>query len=389
MRLSSRLNRLTPYLFVEINRVIAEKRAQGERIISLAIGDPDMPTPEHIITCLCQEAHNPENHRYPETAGLPELRIAIAKWYKKRFDVDLDPENEVLPLIGSKEGIGHIAFCLLDSGDIALIPDPAYPVYRVGTMLAGGEPYFMPLREENNFLPALNEIPAETARKAKVIWLNYPNNPTGAVAGMDFFERVVGFARRYDIAVCHDAPYTEIAFDGYKPVSFLEVEGAKDVGIEFHSFSKTYNMTGWRIGMAVGNARLIRALRDVKSNLDSGIPQAIQKAAIAALEGPQECAARNRAVYEKRRNLLAQALKSIGLDFEMPQASLYFWVKVPDGYTSTEFTKVLLEQIGVVVTPGTGYGPSGEGYIRMSLTVPDDEIKEAVERLSKWKVNLT
>lgn len=385
MRLSARLDKLTPYLFVEINRLIAEKRARGEKVISFAIGDPDLPTPDHIIDKLCQEAHVPANHRYPETAGLPELRRAVALWYQRRFAVTLDPESEVLPLIGSKEGIGHVALCLLDSGDIALVPDPAYPVYRIGTMLAGGEPYFMPLKEENSFLPDLEVVPEEIARMAKVIWLNYPNNPTGAVAGMDFFEKVVGFARRYDIAVCHDAPYTEIAFDGYRPVSFLEASGAKDVGVEFHSFSKTYSMTGWRIGMVVGNARLIGALRDVKSNLDSGIPQAIQKAAIAALEGPQECVERNRAVYERRRDLLAQTLRDIGLVFEMPKASLYMWVKVPMGYTSAEFTRALLEQIGVAVTPGNGYGRSGEGYIRMSITIPDEDFEEGLARLIRWK----
>ena len=385
MRLSARLDKLTPYLFVEINRLIAEKRARGEKVINFAIGDPDLPTPDHIIDKLCQEAHVPANHRYPETAGLPELRRAVALWYQRRFAVTLDPESEVLPLIGSKEGIGHVALCLLDSGDIALVPDPAYPVYRIGTMLTGGEPYFMPLKEENSFLPDLEVVPEEIARMAKVIWLNYPNNPTGAVAGMDFFEKVVGFARRYDIAVCHDAPYTEIAFDGYRPVSFLEASGAKDVGVEFHSFSKTYSMTGWRIGMVVGNARLIGALRDVKSNLDSGIPQAIQKAAIAALEGPQECVERNRAVYERRRDLLAQTLRDIGLVFEMPKASLYMWVKVPMGYTSAEFTRALLEQIGVAVTPGNGYGRSGEGYIRMSITIPDEDFEEGLARLIRWK----
>jgi LL-diaminopimelate aminotransferase len=381
VRLSQRLEKLPPYLFVEISRKIAEKRAQGVRVISFAIGDPDIPTPPHIIEALREAALDPSNHRYPETEGLPELRRAIAAWYRRRFGVDLNPEEEVLPLIGSKEGIGHVALCLIDPGDVALVPDPAYPVYAMGTVIAGGQPYYLPLREENDFLPDLTQVPEEVARRAKVLWINYPNNPTGAVADLAFFREVVAFARRYDLVVCHDAPYTEVAFDGYRPPSFLEVPGAKEVGIEFHSFSKSYNMTGWRIGMAVGNARLIRALRDVKSNLDSGIPQAIQRMAIAALEGPQECIEEHNRIYRARRDRLVEALRRLGLRVRPSLASLYLWARVPEGETSVGFAERLLEEAAVVVTPGVGYGPSGEGYVRLSLTIPDDDLEEGLRRL--------
>jgi len=381
VRLSQRLEKLPPYLFVEISRKIAEKRAQGIRVISFAIGDPDIPTPPHIIEALREAALDPANHRYPETEGLPELRRAIAAWYRRRFGVDLDPDEEVLPLIGSKEGIGHVALCLIDPGDIALVPDPAYPVYAMGTVIAGGQPYYLPLREENDFLPDLTQVPEEVARRAKVLWINYPNNPTGAVADLTFFREVVAFARRYDLAVCHDAPYTEVAFDGYRPPSFLEVPGAKEVGIEFHSFSKSYNMTGWRIGMAVGNPRLIRALRDVKSNLDSGIPQAIQKMAIAALQGPQGCIEEHNRIYQARRDRLVETLRRLGLRVRPSLASLYLWARVPEGETSVSFAERLLEEAAVVVTPGVGYGPSGEGYVRLSLTLPDDDLEEGLRRL--------
>jgi len=381
VRLSQRLEKLPPYLFVEISRKIAEKRAQGVRVISFAIGDPDIPTPPHIIEALREAALDPSNHRYPETEGLPELRRAIAAWYRRRFGVDLNPEEEILPLIGSKEGIGHVALCLIDPGDVALVPDPAYPVYAMGTVIAGGQPYYLPLREENDFLPDLTQVPEEVARRAKVLWINYPNNPTGAVADLAFFREVVAFARRYDLVVCHDAPYTEVAFDGYRPPSFLEVPGAKEVGIEFHSFSKSYNMTGWRIGMAVGNARLIRALRDVKSNLDSGIPQAIQRMAIAALEGPQECIEEHNRIYRARRDRLVEALRRLGLRVRPSLASLYLWARVPEGETSVGFAERLLEEAAVVVTPGVGYGPSGEGYVRLSLTIPDDDLEEGLRRL--------
>ena len=384
MKLSRRIENLPPYLFVEITRKIAEKKAKGEEVISFAIGDPDIPTPPHIIDSLCQAAQDPANHRYPETAGLPELRQAIAEWYKKRFGVSLDADKEVLPLIGSKEGIAHIALCLIDPGDIALVPDPAYPVYSISTMLAGGKPYYLPLTEENNFLPDLETIPADTLKKAKLLWIGYPNNPTGAVADLDFFNRVVKFARQHNLAVCHDAPYTEVAFDGYQPVSFMQADGAKETGVEFHSFSKSYNMTGWRIGMAVGNAEMINALMRVKSNLDSGIPQAIQQAAIKALTSPQDCIQEHNTIYQRRRDLIVDVLNDIGLEAKPPKASLYIWAKVPKGYTSVELTNSLLEEVGVVVTPGVGYGKSGEGYIRLSLTIPNAELVKGLSRLAEW-----
>jgi len=385
MRLAKRIEKLPPYLFAEISRKIAEKRAQGVDVVSFAVGDPDIPTPSHVIDALCQAARDPANHRYPETDGLPDLRRAIARWYERRFDVSLDPDREVLPLIGSKEGIGHIALCFIDPGDLALVPDPGYPVYSVGTMFAGGDCYFMPLTEENDFLPDLEAIPEAVARRAKLMWISYPNNPTGAVAELDFFEQVVRFAKEHGIAVCHDAPYTEVAFDGYRPVSFLQAAGAREVGVEFHSFSKSYNMTGWRIGMVVGNATMVDALMRVKSNLDSGIPQAIQRMAIAALEGPQDCIAEHNAIYQRRRDRLVAALAGMGLKVRPPKASLYLWARLPEGRTSLEFASRLLDDIGVVVTPGIGYGPHGEGYVRLSLTVPDERLEDGLRRLAGWR----
>ena len=385
MRMARRIENLPPYLFVEINKKIAEKRAKGEDIVSFAIGDPDIPTPPHIIERLCQAAQDPANHRYPESEGLPELRQAIAEWYKKRFAVSLDPDTEVLPLIGAKEGIAHIALCFIDPGDTALVPDPAYPVYSIGTMFAGGKPYYLPLAAKNNFLPDYTGIPQHIAEKARLLWINYPNMPTGAVADLDFFNRTVEFARQHDLAVCHDTPYTEVAFDGYQPVSFLETDGAMEVGVEFHSLSKTYNMTGWRIGMVVGNPLMIDALKRVKSNLDSGIPQAIQYAAIEALRGPQDCIQEHNDSYQRRRDLVVDMLNNIGLEAETPKATLYVWARIPEGYNSLDFAADLLEQVGVVVTPGVGYGRSGEGYVRLSLTVPDAALVKGLSRLAGWR----
>ncbi len=381
MKFASRIQRLPPYLFAEISRKIAEKRSQGVDVISFGIGDPDLPTPGHILESLREASLDPANHRYPETEGLPELRQAIARWYGRRFDVSLDPEREVVPLIGSKEGIGHIALCLIDPGDVALVPDPSYPVYAMGTLLAGGEAYYLPLREENGFLPDLEAVPGKVLRRARVLWLNYPNNPTGAVADIAFFERAAAFGREHGLAVLHDGPYSEVAFDGYRAPSFLEAEGAREAGIEFHSLSKSYNMTGWRIGMAAGNAEIIGALTTVKSNLDSGVPQAIQRMAIAALEGPEECIEEHNRVYQRRRDRLVAALRGLGLRVSPPKASLYVWAHVPEGSTSVEFATRLLEEAGVVVTPGIGYGPSGEGYVRLSLTVPDERLEEGVRRI--------
>ncbi len=384
MELAKRLNRLPPYLFVEINQKIAELRARGEDIISFAIGDPDLPTPSHIIEYMCQAARDPTNHRYSETAGLPELRQAIAEWYDRRFGVTLNSDKEVLPLIGSKEGIGHMALCFIEPGDLALVPDPGYPPFSLCTILAGGEPYFTPLKEENDFLPDFKAIPAEVADKAKLMWLNYPNNPTGAIAGLDFFEKAVHFAQQHDLAICHDAPYTEVAFDGYKPPSFMQIPGAKKIGVEFHSLSKTYHMTGWRIGMVVGNADMVDALFRVKSNLDSGIPQAIQYAAVKALRGSQEHIAEHNAIFQRRRDKLLKVLNEIGLKARIPKATFYIWAKIPRGYTSMDFTKKLLDEAGIAVTPGIGYGKEGEGYIRLSLTISDDRLEQGMGRLLAW-----
>jgi LL-diaminopimelate aminotransferase len=385
MELAKRLNKLPPYLFVEINRKIAELQAEGKDVVNFGVGDPDLATPCHIIEKMCQAAHDPVNHRYPETGGLLELRHAVAEWYERRFGVTLDPAKEVLPLIGSKEGIGHMALCVVDPGDLALVPDPGYPPFSMGTILAGGELYFMPLKEENDFLPDFEAIPDGVADNAKLMWLNYPNNPTGAIADLDFFEKAVHFAQRHSLAICHDAPYTEIAFDGYKPPSFMEVPGAKKIGVEFHSLSKTYHMTGWRIGMVVGNADMVGALFKVKSNLDSGIPQAIQYAAVEALRGSQEHIARHNVIFQRRRDELAKALNKVGLRARIPKATFYIWAKIPQGYTSIDFTKELLDEVGIAVTPGVGYGKGGEGYIRFSLTISDERLKEGVNRLLTWR----
>ena len=384
MRLSRRVESLPPYLFVEISRKIAERKARGEDVVSFGIGDPDIPTPPHIIERLCKEAHVSANHRYPESEGLPELRKTIANWYQRRFGVSLDPEKEVAPLIGSKEGIAHIALCLLNPGDTALITDPGYPVYSIGTSLVGGVPYYLPISPQNHFLPDLDNIPAQILEKTKILWLNYPNNPTGAVADLKFFNKAVEFAKKHNICICHDGPYSEVAFDGYAPVSFLQAEGAKDVGIEFHSLSKTYNMTGWRIGMAVGNAAVINALKTVKSNIDSGIPQAIQYAAIEALNGPQECIKEHNNLYQQRRDLIVDTLNKMGLETIPPKASLYIWAKVPNGYTSVEFATDLLDKVGVVVIPGIGYGQNGEGYIRLSVTIADASLLKGLSRMAQW-----
>ncbi len=386
MNFSERLGKLAPYPFVEISRIIAAKRAAGADVVTFGIGDPDIPTPQPIIDRLLSASQDPPNHRYPETDGLPEVRRAIAHWYENRFGVTLDPDTEVLPLIGAKEGIGHAAFCFLDPGDIALVPDPAYPVYGVGTMFAGAESYVMPLYESNGWLPELDAIPTDVARAAKLMWLNYPNNPTSAVATQEDFASAIAFCRENDIALLHDAAYSEVGYDGYRPGSFLQVDGSKDMGLEFHSLSKTYNMTGWRIGMAVGNADMIKALFQIKANLDSGIPQAIQEMAMEALTGPQDCVDDNVAIYQRRRDRVLSALKVLGLSAEVPKASLYVWARVPEGYSSAELAARLLKETDIVVTPGSSYGTYGEGYIRLSLTTPDEQVEKGCQRLEAWSI---
>ena len=385
MKLAKRVESLPPYLFAEISKKIAAKRAEGHDIVTFAIGDPDLPTPANILAELHRAADDPANHRYPESEGLPELGQAISDWYERRFEVKFQPMKETLPLIGSKEGIAHIALCFIDPGDIALMPDPGYPVYEVGTMFAGGTSYKLDCTRESGWKPNLDAIPADIAEKAKVLWLNYPNNPTGAVADFAFFEKAVAFARRYDIAILHDNPYCDVAFDGYKPMSIFQVPGAKDVAIEFNSWSKIYNMTGWRIGMVVGNAQMIDALARVKSNIDSGIPQAVQRMAIEAVYGPQDCIDEHNAIYQRRRDRMVTVLRRIGLEVDTPKASLYVWAKLPAGVTSAEYAARLIEDTSVVVTPGRGYGVNGEGYIRLSVTTPDDRLEEGMKRLEAWK----
>ena len=386
MNFSARLGKLAPYPFVEISRIIAEKRAAGADVVTFGIGDPDLPTPPPIIDRLLSAAQHPPNHRYPETDGLPEMRRAIAYWYEQRFGVSLDPDTETLPLIGAKEGIGHAALCFLDPGDLALIPDPAYPVYAVGTMFAGAESCLMPLREENGWQPDLAAIPREAAQAAKVMWLNYPNNPTSAVASLEDFDAYIAFCRDNGIALLHDAAYSEVGYDGYRAGSLLQAAGAKEVGLEFHSLSKSYNMTGWRMGMAVGNADMIKALFQIKANLDSGIPQAIQEMSIAALTGPQDCIEDNRVIYQRRRDRVVRALRKLGLTVAVPAASLYIWARVPAGFTSAAFAARLLEDMDIVVTPGSSYGQYGEGYIRLSLTTPDEQVEKGCQRLESWAI---
>jgi LL-diaminopimelate aminotransferase len=386
MKFSDRLGKLAPYPFVEISRIIAEKKAAGVDIVTFGIGDPDIPTPQPIIDKLMEASQDPPNHRYPETDGLPEVRRAIAHWYEQRFGVQLDPDKEVLPLIGAKEGIGHAAFCFLDPGDIALIPDPAYPVYGVGTMFAGAESHIMPLYERNGWLPELDAIPGPVADAAKLMWLNYPNNPTSAVATHEDLAAAVAYCREKDIALLHDAAYSEVGYDGYRATSCMQVDGAKDVSLEFHSLSKTYNMTGWRFGMAVGNADMIKALFQIKANLDSGIPQAIQQMAIEALTGPQDCVDSNVQIYQRRRDRVVKALTTLGLTVDVPRASLYIWARVPEGFTSAELAARLLEETDIVVTPGSSYGRYGEGYIRLSLTTPDEQVEKGCQRLESWKI---
>ena len=386
MKFSDRLGKLAPYPFVEISRIIAEKRAAGADVVTFGIGDPDIPTPQPIIDKLLEASQDPPNHRYPETDGLPEVRRAIAHWYEQRFGVKLDPDKEVLPLIGAKEGIGHAAFCFLDPGDVALIPDPAYPVYGVGTMFAGAESHIMPLYEKNGWLPELDAIPSPVADAAKLMWLNYPNNPTSAVATHEDLVAAVAYCREKDIALLHDAAYSEVGYEGYRATSCMQVEGAKDVSLEFHSLSKTYNMTGWRFGMAVGNADMIKALFQIKANLDSGIPQAIQQMAIEALTGPQDCVDANVEIYQRRRDRVVKALTTLGLTVDVPRASLYIWARIPEGFTSAELAARLLEETDIVVTPGSSYGKYGEGYIRLSLTTPDEQVEKGCQRLESWKI---
>jgi LL-diaminopimelate aminotransferase len=382
---AKRIEQIPPYLFAEIDKKKEEMRQKGVDLIDLGIGDPDLPTPKPIIERLKKASEDPKNHRYPSYEGMIEFRTAVARWYERRFSVNFDPKIEVLTLIGSKEGIAHIPLAFVNPGDYVLVPSPGYPVYRVSTLFAGGTPYFLPLRKENGFLPNLSEIPKEVAEKAKILFINYPNNPTSAIAERPFFEEVVAFARRYQIIVCHDAAYSEVAFNGYRPLSFFEVDGAKEFGIEFHSLSKTFNMTGWRIGFAVGRSEIIAGLGRVKTNIDSGTFQAIQEAGIEALNHFDTPLLEIIQIYQRRRDIMIKGLREIGLVVEEPKATFYLWIQVPKGYSSAQFATILIEQAGIVATPGNGFGEAGEGYIRMALTVDEKRLKEAIGRLKRIK----
>jgi LL-diaminopimelate aminotransferase len=385
MEFAERLKKVPPYLFVEIDRLKNEKLKKGADIIDLGIGDPDLPTPSEIVEVAKKALENPAFHRYPSNQGSEFFRKSCANYMKRRFGVEFDPETEVSALIGSKEGIAHFPLAFVNPGDVVLSPEPAYPVYHLGTLFAGGEPYYLPLLWENNFLPDLGSIPKEVLERAKILWLNYPNNPTGAVATREFFAEAISFAKRYGLILAHDAAYVEMCFEE-PALSIFEVDGARDVAIEFHSLSKTFYMTGWRIGFAVGKKELVQGLAKVKSNIDSGVFTAIQYAGAYALDNLERIVPPLRAVFKERRDYLAKALQELGFELKIPQATFYLWVKVPKGFTSTDFCRKLLEELDLVVTPGNGFGASGEGYFRIALTVGVNTLKRAVERLSSFVI---
>ena len=384
VNVADRVDRIPPYVFAKLGRRIRELAAEGKDIIRLDIGSPDLPPPSEIIEALERSVHDSSHHSYAGYYGTPELRQAIAAYYEHRFGVELDPETEVTPLIGSKEGIANVALAFVDPGQMVLVPDPGYPTYGLGTMLAGGVPIGMPLLAENAYLPDLDAIPPDIARSAKILWLNYPNNPTGAVAPLQFFERVVDYARRYDLLICHDNPYCDITFDGYSAPSLLQVPGARDVSLEFNSLSKTYNMAGWRVGMAVGSRTAVEALARTKTNIDSGIFRPIQDAAVAALTGDQSWLKERNRVYHERRNLILETLQQVGIQVGKSQASMYLWATVPEVYTSAEFATRLLEEAGVSISPGSYFGSHGEGYLRISLGMSTRRIREAMERIKHF-----
>ncbi|MFA6599879.1 MAG: LL-diaminopimelate aminotransferase [Candidatus Omnitrophota bacterium] len=378
-----RLKKLPPYLFAEVDRRKRQLMAAGKDVVDLGVGDPDIPTPAWIVDVLAEAAKDPANHRYALDAGMPVFRQAIRDWFEKRFKVRLDPDKEILPLIGSKEGIAHLPLAVLNPGDVSLVPDPGYPVYNSSTLFAGGVPYTLPLLESNGFLPDLDAVDKDVLKKAKLLFLNYPNNPTAATATLDFFKEAVEFASRHNLLIAQDAAYTEIAYDDYKAPSILQVDGAKRVAVEFHSLSKTYNMTGWRVGFAVGHPEALALLGKVKSNVDSGIFQAIQLAGKAALEKGDDALRQNIAIYQRRRDLFVTGLKGLGWDFKSPRATFYCWIPVPPGYTSAELAVMFLDKMSIVVTPGNGFGRYGEGYFRVSLTKSEARLEEALRRIAE------
>ena len=382
-RPASRVEKIPPYLFARIDKKKEEARKRGIDLVDFSIGDPDLPTPAHIVERMKKATENPRNHQYPSYEGMPAFRKAVAEWYARRFGVNLDPEKEVVALIGSKEGIAHLPWVYLDEGDVALIPSPGYPVYRISTLLAGGTPYILPLREERAFRPDLDNIPEEARKKAKICFINYPNNPTGAHGDDGLYERAVRLGRENDILICHDAAYSEVTYDGHKARSILEFDKEKRYSIEFHSLSKTYCMTGWRIGFAVGNSDAVQNLGKLKTNIDSGVFQAIQEAGIEALTGSQESVEAMKTVFARRRDIVVEGLASIGIKVPKPLGTFYIWAHVPAGYTSAEFAEALIERIGIVVTPGAGFGNEGEGYFRISITTPEPRIREGMGRLKE------
>jgi len=383
MKTAKRMDLIPPYLFAELDKKKADAISRGVDVINLGIGDPDMPTPAHIINSMKNHVENPETHNYPPYDGTKDFRQAVATFYNKRFGVELNPEKEVISLIGSKEGLAHIHLAFTDPGDYVLVPDPAYPVYKVTSHFVDANPYSMPLLAENGFLPDLTKIPSDIANKSNLMFLNYPNNPTGAIATVDFFDEVVQFAKKHDILVCHDLAYSEMAYDGYKAPSFLQAKGSKDVCIEFNSLSKTYNMTGWRIGMAVGNEYAVQALGRIKNNIDSGVFKAIQGASIDALLGPQDHIDTMNDIYKNRRDIVTEGLNKLGWNLKPLKATFYMWIPTPKGFSSTEFSAFLLEKAGIIVPPGIGYGEYGEGYIRIALTAPEERIKLAIRRMEE------
>jgi len=381
VQLSNLINNLPPYHFADAKKKIAERKAAGVDVISLSMGDPDLPAPQIVIDRLCAAAQIHENHRYPEYFGMRALHVAFADWFEKRFDIRLTPERDLLPLLGSKEGLAYIGAAVLNPGDISLIPDPYYPVYITASTTVGAVPYMLPLLEQNGYLPDLESIPADVLAKSRLLWLNYPNNPTAACADLAFFEYAVQFAHRHNLVIIHDMAYAEVYFGEYRPMSILQVPGASEVAVELHSLSKTYNMAGFRIGMLVGNPEIVEAVGRLKSNIDSGMFRPIQYAGIEALQLPGTWLEQRNAIYRRRRDLLVEGCNALGMHAQSPKAGLYVWAAVPRGYTSCDYTSWLFDKTGVFITPGTNFGDAGEGYVRISMTAPEEQIETALKRM--------
>ncbi len=389
MKQRERIKRIPPYIFAEIDKKKAEAKAKGMDIVDLGIGDPDLPTPDFILDKMAEAIRKPEHHDYPPYQGTQEFRESVATWFQGRFGVTLNPNSEVLSLIGSKEGIAHSFLSFMDPGDIAIVPDPGYPAYAVGALIAGGEPYYVQVNEDNNYEPDLDSIPQEVIDKATLIFLNFPGNPTGSLASDAFYENAIAWAKKHNILICNDLAYSEVYYDGEKPRSILEFPGAMDVAIEFHSLSKTFNMTGWRVGMVVGNEEAVQTLGKIKTNMDSGVFKAIQEtAAYALLNGDSFIETQNK-LYQERRDIIVNGLRELGWNIEAPKATFYIWLPVPEGKKSQDFTIELLETTGVLVVPGTGYGPNGEGYFRISITAKNDRLEEAIKRFKEHGIRFS